>query len=93
MLTDGCADAAAEHLARIAPRKRRYNDQARHTLARQVEEWFLQEPVEHLLGLLRPDGASARVRAAAARRFVAEWGVAQWVRQLHAAVDAAYSSQ
>ena len=106
LLTECCAAAAAEALVRAAPRGRRYDEAARDRLAQQVEEWFLQEPADKLLALLRPVGPAARSRLAAARRFVAERALAAWVRhqnvdkgfapltrQLHVAMDTAYGEQ
>ena len=81
VLTGGSVQAAAEYLEQRAGRGKVFDDASRRTLSEQVQEWLLARPWEELTALVEPIGPAAAARATAARRFVAERGLAAWVQE------------
>jgi hypothetical protein len=103
LLADGSLEAAVEYLEQVSSPHKAFDEHSRRALSEQVQSWFLARPMPELKALLEPATPSGRARAAAARRFVAERGVAQWVRtanvdkglappsrHLHAVLDACF---
>ncbi len=101
LLAGDSLQAAVEYLVHVSSKAKGFDDAARGALGGLVQGWFLSRSMEDLRQLQAPVTPSARARATAARRYVAQRGLTAWVReanegkglappsrQLHAVVDA-----
>ena len=106
LLADGSLEAAVAFLVHVSAGKKAFDGAATESVRAQVQAWLLARPWADLSRLLQPDTMAGRARAQAARKFVAERHLAEWVRDqnlskglappsrhLPAVVDAAYAAQ